>query len=87
MTKRYKVTAPCVTNVPASTASGPTLLTFYKDAILPQDVPEARLKHLLDGNLIEEVKGAEVAQVEQAEQNEQAESVVEPRPANRSAKR
>lgn len=55
--KQYKVTAPCVVHVPVSTSDGPMLGTFYKDAILPSDVPEEKVKHLLDSNLIEEVGG------------------------------
>ncbi|HVE26571.1 MAG TPA: hypothetical protein VNC22_14260 [Sporichthya sp.] len=55
--KQYKVTAPCVVHIPVSTSDGPMLSTFYTDAVLPAGVPEEKLKHLLDSNLIEEVGG------------------------------
>jgi hypothetical protein len=53
--KRYKVTAPCVVNVPVSSEQGAQLTTFYRDALLPEGVPAARVKHLLDSNLIQPV--------------------------------
>jgi hypothetical protein len=54
--KQYKVTAPCVVNVPVSSEQGAQLTTFYRDALLPEGVPAARVKHLLDSHLIAEVK-------------------------------
>jgi hypothetical protein len=65
MSKQYKVTAPCVVHVPVSTSDGPMLGTFYKDAILPGDVPAEKLKHLLDSGLIEEVGGSDRATEEE----------------------
>jgi hypothetical protein len=50
--KQYKVTAPCVVNVPVSSEQGAQLSTFYRDALLPEGVPADRVKHLLDSNLI-----------------------------------
>jgi hypothetical protein len=50
--KQYKVTAPCVVNVPVSSEQGAQLTTFYRDALLPEGVPADRVKHLLDSNLI-----------------------------------
>jgi hypothetical protein len=73
--KQYKVTAPCVVHIPVSTSDGPMLSTFYKDASLPAGVPEEKLKHLLDGNLIEEVGGAA-----KAEPEEDAEEPETPKP-------
>ncbi|MFI7449545.1 hypothetical protein ACIBQX_18760 [Nonomuraea sp. NPDC049714] len=64
MTKQYKVTAPCVVNVPVSSEQGAQLTTFYRGALLPEGVPAARVKHLLDSNLIEQVKDGD-APVEQ----------------------
>ncbi|WP_101791025.1 hypothetical protein [Nonomuraea indica] len=57
MAKQYKVTAPCVVNVPVSSADGAQLNTFYRDAVLPEGVPADRIKHLLDSNLIAPVDG------------------------------
>ncbi|MCK2219701.1 hypothetical protein MF672_038785 [Actinomadura sp. ATCC 31491] len=57
--KRYIVTGACITHVPVSTAQGRMLVTLYRDAMLPADVPEDRIQHLLDSNLIEEVKGGD----------------------------
>lgn len=53
--KRFQVTAPCVVHIPSRTVSGPSLGTYFRDAILPDGVPEDRLKHLLDSNMIVEV--------------------------------
>jgi hypothetical protein len=54
---KYKVTAPCVVNVPVSSERGAQLTTFYRGALLPAGVPADRVKHLLDSNLVEQVKG------------------------------
>lgn len=56
MTKQFKVTAPCVVNVPVSSEKGAQLTTFYRGALLPEGVPADRVKHLLDSNLIAQVK-------------------------------
>jgi hypothetical protein len=56
--KQYKVTAPCVVNVPVSSERGAQLTTFYRGALLPAGVPAGRVKHLLDSNLVEQVQGA-----------------------------
>ncbi|MEV4179937.1 hypothetical protein AB0J28_00640 [Streptosporangium canum] len=68
MSKRYKVTAPCVANVPVSAAPDASMTIFYKDALLPEGVPAERLRHLLDGNMIEEIKGNEAAEQQKAEE-------------------
>jgi hypothetical protein len=34
------------------TPSGPALGTYYQDAILPEGVPEAKIRHLLDSGMI-----------------------------------
>jgi hypothetical protein len=70
MTPQYQVTAPCVVHIPVTTSAGTSLNTFYKDAILPPDVPEARIKQLLDSHLIAEVAVGSPA-VEQQEGGEQ----------------
>lgn len=49
---QYQVTAACVVHIPAMTASGPALGTFYRDAILPEGVPQDRIDHLLAGGMI-----------------------------------
>lgn len=51
MTK-YVVTGACVTHVPAAGPDGQMLVTLYQGAQLPEGVPEDRVKHLLDNNLI-----------------------------------
>lgn len=58
---RYQVTAPCVVHVPAMTPSGPALGTYYQDAILPEGVPENKIRHLLDAGMIAAVGGADPA--------------------------
>lgn len=57
---RYQVTAPCVVHVPAMTPSGPALETYYQDAILPEGVPENKIRHLLDSGMIAVVGGTEL---------------------------
>lgn len=61
MSKRYQVTGACITHVPVTTSQGTTLITLYKDAMLPADVPADRIKHLLESNLIAEVDDAPAA--------------------------
>jgi hypothetical protein len=57
MSKNYVVTGACVTHIPVAGPGGQMLVTLYQGAPMPEGVPEARLKHLLDSNLIEEVGG------------------------------
>ncbi|MFB4275734.1 hypothetical protein ACBJ59_10615 [Nonomuraea sp. MTCD27] len=51
----YQVTAPCVVHIPTVTAAGPALGTFYKDAVLPDGVPQDKLDHLLANGMIRAV--------------------------------
>jgi len=55
---RYKVVGACVTNIPTQTPQGRMYGTYYKDAILPDGVDADRIRHLLDGRLIEEIAPA-----------------------------
>jgi hypothetical protein len=85
--KRYKVTAPCVVNVPVSSEQGAQLTTFYRDALLPAGVPADRVKHLLDSNLIEQVKGDTSVEEEQQDKvPEQEETPEVPAVNSRSSK-
>ena len=52
MSKQYTVTAACVTHIPVAGPDGQMLVTLYQGAALPEDVPEDRIKHLLDNKLI-----------------------------------
>ncbi len=54
MTK-YQVIAPCITHIPVPGVGGTSLDTLYQGAILPDGVPQDRIKHLLDTGLIVEV--------------------------------
>ncbi|MET8866530.1 hypothetical protein ABZW11_26630 [Nonomuraea sp. NPDC004580] len=66
MAKRYEVTGACITHIPVSTSQGPMLVTLYRGAALPADVPEDRIRHLLDSNLIEPIEdGSEPEPVEE----------------------
>ncbi|WP_188188048.1 hypothetical protein [Nonomuraea sp. SYSU D8015] len=53
---KYQVTAPCVVHIPINTVAGPALGTFYKDAFLPDDVPQEKIDHLLANKMIVEVE-------------------------------
>jgi hypothetical protein len=58
----YQVTAVCVTNIPSASGAGVrpgqrTLITLMQGALLPVDVPEATVRHLLDSGMIAEVEG------------------------------
>lgn len=86
MVKRYEVTGACITHIPVSTSQGPMLVTLYKGAALPADVPEDRVKHLLDSNLIAEVKGAEPAAAEPAESDAEEGAGASPSVNSRSSK-
>lgn len=61
MAMRYQVIAACVTNIPAYTSvpgyQGASLATFYRAQILPDGVPKATIRHLLDAGLIAEFEG------------------------------
>lgn len=65
MAKRYEVTGACITHIPVSTSQGPMLVTLYRGAALPADVPEDRIRHLLDSKLIAEVGDAPAEPVEE----------------------
>jgi hypothetical protein len=54
MAKKYVVTGACVTHVPVDGPEGKTLVTLYQNTPLPEGVPEDRIQHLLDNNLIAE---------------------------------
>lgn len=53
----YRVTAPYVT-VQTQGLTGPVVVGLYAGALLPDDVPDATIKHLSDNGMIE--KGDEV---------------------------
>jgi hypothetical protein len=55
--KQYVVTGACVTHIPVAGPDGQMLVTLYQGAPMPEGVPDDRIKHLLDSNLIEEVGG------------------------------
>lgn len=55
--KQYTVTGACVTHIPVAGPDGKMLVTLYQGAPMPEGVPDDRIKHLLDSNLIEEVGG------------------------------
>jgi hypothetical protein len=52
MATKYVVTGACVTHIPVAGPGGSMLETFYQGALLPAGVPDDRIKHLLDNNLI-----------------------------------
>jgi hypothetical protein len=57
MTKQYKVTAPYIT-VSVAGGDGQVRLTgFYRDHILPPEVPEQQIKNHVAAGLIEEIEG------------------------------
>ena len=77
---RYQVTAPCVVHIPTVSATGPSLGTFYRDAILPEGVPENKIRHLLESGMIAVVGGADPAPAKQdGEQVEQPATTVNAR--------
>ncbi|WP_446218289.1 hypothetical protein [Micromonospora sp. IBHARD004] len=61
---RYRVISPCVmAKVPVSLGmsvrgrpSASTVMTFYRDALLPADVDQGDVTQLLDKNMVEEVQ-------------------------------
>jgi hypothetical protein len=55
MAKNYVVTGACVTHIPVAGSEGTMLVTLYQGAPLPEGVPDDRVKHLLDSNLIAKV--------------------------------
>jgi len=65
MAKQYKVTAPYITVLVTSGDGLPRMAGFYRDHVLPPEVPDAQIKAHLDSSLIEEmdVPAAEVAKV------------------------
>jgi hypothetical protein len=72
MAKTYRVTGACVTNVPVTTAQGEQLATFYTGHVLPRDVPDERIKHLLSVGLIKEAESAAPAAEEAASTTSEA---------------
>ncbi|GAA3251653.1 hypothetical protein [Nonomuraea helvata] len=70
MAKTYQVIGACVTNVPVSTSQGTQLSTFYTGQVLPADVPEARIQHLLSVGLIKELESTEPAEAAAAPSGE-----------------
>lgn len=50
--KTYIVTGACVTHIPVAGPDGKMLVTLYQGAPLPEGVPDDRIRHLLDSNLI-----------------------------------
>jgi hypothetical protein len=56
---QYQVIAACVAHIPAMGPGGVTLGMYYQGAILPDGVPEDRIKHLLDAGMITAVDKAE----------------------------
>lgn len=54
MGKMFRVVGACA-QVPTTTQAGATIVTLYQGAVLPGDVDPARLRHLLDVGLVEEV--------------------------------
>lgn len=56
---QYRVKAPCLVHVPFNTPQGKQLGTLYAEALLPDGVPEEKIRFWLDGGMIEEIKAAE----------------------------
>jgi hypothetical protein len=54
MSTRYHLTAAAVTNIPAGMhpLGGATLIILYRGQILPDGVPEKKIRHLLDAGMI-----------------------------------
>lgn len=67
--KQYVVTGACVTHIPVAGPNGPMLVTLYQGASMPEGVPDDRIKHLLDSNLIEEVGGKAKAEPKQEDKD------------------
>lgn len=61
----YQVTGH-MAGVKTMTTNGPMWITLYRGAILPADVTEDRIRHLLDVNLITEVPDGTLAGVDAA---------------------
>jgi len=70
MAKQYKVTAPYVTVLVNSGDGLPRMAGFYKDHVLPPEVPAAQVEAHLSSGLIEEIEG--VAEVATATDEEKA---------------
>lgn len=56
---QYQVTASCVTHIPIMAPGGMALGMYYQGAILPDGVPDDRIKHLLNAGMIAAVGEAE----------------------------
>lgn len=67
MAKQYKVTAPYITVLVTSGDGLPRMAGFYRDHVLPPEVPEKQIRDHLSSGLIEEVEGAAPAPVASAE--------------------
>lgn len=61
MATEYEVTGDMIVHIPVTTSNGPMLVDLYKGARLPEGVPQERIQHLLDSNLIKEVGKSEQA--------------------------
>lgn len=57
MAKQYKVTAPYITVLVASGDGTARMSGFYKDHVLPPEVPDQQIKDHLEAGLIEEIEG------------------------------
>ncbi|MEV0584102.1 hypothetical protein [Nonomuraea sp. NPDC050310] len=55
MATEYEVVGEYIVHIPVSTSNGTMLVDLAKGAILPEGVPQERIQHLLDSNLIAEV--------------------------------
>jgi hypothetical protein len=63
MAKQYKVTAPYITVLVTGGDGLPRMSGFYKDHVLPPEVPERQIKAHLESGLIEEIEGAKAPAV------------------------
>lgn len=63
MAKQYKVTAPYITVLVTSGDGLPRMAGFYKDHVLPPEVPDRQIKDHLEAGLIEEIEGTKAPAV------------------------
>ena len=62
MAKQYKVTAPYITVLVTGGDGLPRMSGFYKDHVLPPEVPERQIKAHLESGLIEEMESPVVVE-------------------------
>jgi hypothetical protein len=62
MAKQYKVTAPYITVLVTSGDGLPRMAGFYKDHVLPPEVPDRQIKAHLESGLIEEMESSAVVE-------------------------